>query len=335
MKVGVIGITGYTGQELVRILDRHPHFNLIELGARVEKVTPLRNIVPAFRHTQYNVVPVKAPEDIPLAAEAYFLALPHSTAMEYANYLIQKGKIVIDLSADFRFPDTGVYEHHYGHHPFKELNKKAVYGLSEINRNQIKDARLIANPGCYPTSILLGAYPLARRGLITSLIADSKSGLTGAGHNPKPANIYCAVNENFKAYNINRHRHQPEIETMINQFSPEPVEHLVFAPHLVPMNRGIFSTLYITLKQEVTREILREMYLEEYEKEPFIRLIPDSEDVETQAVAYSNFCDLKVISTGWTVIVLSAIDNLGKGAASQAVHNLNIICGIPEPTGLL
>ncbi len=335
MKVGIIGITGYTGQELIKILDTHPGFELVELGARLTETTPVGEVLPAFRHMDYKITPIKAPSDIPLAAEAYFLALPHSTAMEYAHYLTEKDKIVIDLSADFRFPDTALYKKHYGVHHFPELNDRAVYGLPELFRDKIKQSRLVANPGCYPTGIILGAYPLTRRGLVDSLIADSKSGVSGAGHHPKAANVFCAVNENLKAYKINEHRHQPEIKTILNTVSPQAIERCLFSPHLVPMNRGIFSTLYISLNQPASLQDVQEMYTEDYKNEPFIRLVSRDQDVETRSVAHTNFCDIKILANEWTVIILTAIDNLGKGAATQAVHNLNIIASIPETTGLL
>lgn len=334
MKVGIIGITGYTGQELIRILDRHPVFDIVELGARVKELTPLAAIAPSFRHTSYSVHPVHKPHDIPLAADAYFLALPHCTAMEYACYLSENGKIIIDLSADFRFLQTETYEQYYSKHLYPELNTKAVYGMPEIFRDKIKNASLVANPGCYPTSIILGAHPLAKRGLVTRLLADSKSGVSGAGHNPQPGNVFCSVNENFKAYKINSHRHQPEIADILNHISPCPLNDLIFVPHLVPMNRGIFSTLYISLNEALSTETVREIYREDYAGEPFIRIVSDNKEVETGAVLYSNFCDLKMICSGKTAIVLSAIDNLGKGASSQAIHNLNIIAGIPESTGI-
>lgn len=336
MKAGIIGVTGYTGQELIQILDKHPNIELVELGARVEQTCGLKKIAPQLRHLPYQVHPVFKPEDIELIADAYILALPHQTAMEYAKYLTDNDKIVIDLSADFRFQDHQLYEKHYVPHLYPELNKTAVYGLPELFAKEIEQAKLIANPGCYPTSILLGGSPLIRRGLSTSIISDSKSGVSGAGYKPKSGNIYCFTNESMHAYNIGKHRHEPEIKEVFDSIAPMREIDVTFAPHLVPMDRGMLSTLYIQLLSPLKEDIVRSYYEEDYADKPFIRLMDPGESARTKNVIHSNFCDIGIFQPNDNLVVItSAIDNLGKGASSQAVHNLNLVAGFKETAGLL
>jgi len=335
MKVGIIGVNGYTGQTLLKILHSHPVFEITELTARVESEIHIREISQEFYHYDYYVYPVFKPEDIKLNADAYFLALPHKTAMEYAKFLYDNGKIIIDLSADFRFSNLKLYEKYYVKHLYPELSRKSVYGLPELFRSEIAKARLIGNPGCYPTGIILGVYPLLKNTHVIKIIADSKSGTSGAGYKPSISNVFCNVNENFKAYKIGTHRHQPEIKEVLEKVSNKKVD-LIFVPHLVPMDRGILSTIYIELEKDLTIDEIYEMYNVEYSNEPFIRIYDSSHLVATKNVAFTNFCDMGIYKVApANVIIITAIDNLYKGASSQAVQNLNIIAGIDEITGLL
>jgi N-acetyl-gamma-glutamyl-phosphate reductase len=267
-----------------------------------------------------------------------FTALPHKAAMEVVPTFLKLNKKVIDLSADYRLSDPVVYGEWYEPHLNPANLKKAVYGLPEIRRGKIKTAKLVANPGCYPTSIILGLAPLLKSGLVdlSSIIADSASGVTGAGRSAKVDSLYCEVNEGYKAYGVGgTHRHTPEIEQELSLLAGEPLK-ITFTPHLVPMDRGILSTIYATPKKTLTNEAVARLYREFYDGEPFVRVLANGDLPCTAFVRGSNFCDIAPLVDPRTgrIIVISAIDNLGKGASGQAVQNMNLVCGFPETMGL-
>jgi N-acetyl-gamma-glutamyl-phosphate reductase len=271
-------------------------------------------------------------------ADVVFAALPHGHAVPVAGEVLERGKKFIDLGADFRFGRRDVYEQWYKvEHSGEELLEQAVYGLPEIHRDKIRSASLVGNPGCYPTSVILGLAPLLRNGLIDpgSIIIDSKSGVSGAGRGLSLGTHFSEVNENFRAYNVGVHRHTPEIEQELSKLAGEDVV-VSFTPHLTPMNRGILSTMYAGLKQEMTLEQVRSVYEEFYRSEFFVRLLPPGILPQTKAVTGSNHCDIVPVVDPRTgrVVVISAIDNLIKGAAGQAVQNMNLMFGLPETTGL-
>ena len=271
-------------------------------------------------------------------ADLIFTALPHKAAMEVVPTFLKLGKHVIDLSADYRLSDPAVYGAWYEPHLNPANLKKAVYGLPEVRRAKIKGARLVANPGCYPTSIILALAPLLKKGLINTgdIIADSASGVTGAGRSAKVDSLYCEVNEGFRAYGVGGvHRHTPEIEQELSLLAGEPLV-ITFSPHLAPMDRGILSTIYATPRKATTTEKLVKLYQEFYRGEPFVRVLPQGSLPSTAFVRGSNFCDIAplVDQRSGRVIIVSAIDNLVKGASGQAVQNMNIVCGFPETMGL-
>jgi len=272
-------------------------------------------------------------------ADIVFLALPHKVSQEYAPHFFNVGKIVIDLSADFRFDDVSLYEKTYATpHKAKDLNRLAVYGLPELYRDRIKKARLIGNPGCYPTSVILACAPLMKTGWIDpdSIIADSKSGVSGAGRGASAITHYISCNESIRAYAIASHRHTPEIEEILSLVSGKPIK-LQFTPHLTPMDRGILSTVYIDLISDASEDEIRNLYEEFYQEEPFVRVLPQGVLPDTKIVSCTNFCDIgfKLDKRTNRIIVISAIDNLLKGASGQAVQCMNIILDIEERTGLV
>jgi N-acetyl-gamma-glutamyl-phosphate reductase len=277
-------------------------------------------------------------DELAKQADVIFTATPQGLCASLINEEILSGTKVIDLSADFRLKDVAVYEDWYKiEHKAPQYIDEAVYGLCEINREQIKGARLIANPGCYPTCSTLSIYPLAKEGLIdpSTIIIDAKSGTSGAGRGAKTDNLYCEVNENIKAYGVATHRHTPEIEEQLSYASGEKVV-LNFTPHLVPMNRGILITAYASLKQDVTYEEVKAVYDKYYEKEQFVRVLPKDVCPQTKWVEGSNYVDVnfKIDPRTHRIIMMGAMDNLVKGAAGQAVQNMNLLFGLPENTGL-
>jgi N-acetyl-gamma-glutamyl-phosphate reductase len=278
------------------------------------------------------------PERVAEKVDIVFTALPHKAAMEVVPAFLAAGKIVIDLSADYRLHDPEVYAAWYDQHLNPELLSEAVYGLPELRREEISAARLVANPGCYPTSIILGLMPLLKEGLIdtTSIIADSKSGVSGAGRGAKVDSLYCEVNEGFKAYGVGGvHRHIPEIEQELSLLAGMKTI-ISFTPHLVPMDRGILSTIYAAPLNAISPADLQALYAEQYDGEAFVRVLEQGEFPSTAYVRGSNFCDIGVTVDKRTgrIIVVSALDNLVKGAAGQAVQNMNIVCDFPETMGL-
>jgi len=338
LNVAIVGASGYTGLELIRILHCHPQVAVTCLTSEQSAGRKISDIFPTLRGrcdlTLENLEPVRVAEK----ADLIFTALPHKAAMEVVPTFLELGKHVIDLSADYRLSDPAVYGAWYEPHLNPANLKKAVYGLPEVRRAKIKDARLVANPGCYPTSIILGLAPLLKKGLIKTgeIIADSASGVTGAGRSAKVDSLYCEVNEGFRAYGVGGvHRHTPEIEQELSLLAGEQLV-ITFTPHLVPMDRGILSTVYAAPIRPTTTEKLVRLYQEFYSREPFVRVLPPGTLPSTAFVRGSNFCDIAplVDQRSGRVIIVSAIDNLVKGASGQAVQNMNIVCGFPETMGL-
>lgn len=335
VKVGIIGGTGYTGAELLRLLVQHPHAQLEVITSRGEAGKPVAQLFPNLRG--YTDLAFSEPDERALAAcDVVFSATPNGVAMTHARALLDAGIKLIDLAADFRLKDHAVWEKWYGlPHACPELLEEAVYGLPEVNRERIKQARLIANPGCYPTAVQLGFLPLIERRLVDPryLIADAKSGVSGAGRTAHVATLFAEASDNFKAYNVAGHRHAPEIRQGLQAVCGSEVG-LTFVPHLTPMIRGIHATLYARLK--ATDIDLQQVYEQRYENEYFVDVLPANGHPETRSVRGANTCRIAVHrpENGDTVVVLSVIDNLVKGAAGQAVQNMNLMFGLPEHLGL-
>ena len=338
MKVGIIGATGYAGGELVRILAGHPEAKLVRLGSRKNEGEPYSDSYGNIREIVELSLSGEDLGELSEECDVIFTATPQGYLGGVLTEDILKKTKVIDLSADYRIDNVPVYEKWYGiTHQSPQLIKQAVYGLPEIHREDTKGKSLVANPGCFPTCSILSVYPMVKEGIIdlNSIIIDAKSGVSGAGRGAKAANLYCEVNENMKAYGVAAHRHTPEIEEQLSLAAKSPVM-VSFTPHLAPMNRGILATAYATLKKDVTKEEVREIYNSYYEKEQFVRVLPEGKCPETRFVEGSNYCDVNFVVDQRTgrIIMMGAIDNLMKGAAGQAVQNMNILFGLPENTGL-
>lgn len=338
MNVGIIGASGYAGAELARILCNHPEVKLTIATSRQYEGQPLSEVFPNLRGKADIVCENPTVEELSEKADLFFAAVPHKTAMNLVPSLLGAGKKVIDLSADFRLRDVATYENWYQPHSSSQFLEEAVYGLPELYRKKIATCRLVANPGCYPTSIILGLAPLLKAGLLQadSIIADSKSGTSGAGRAASTGTLFCEVHDGFKPYKVGRaHRHTPEIEQELSTLNQSPLI-VSFTPHLLPISRGILSTVYASLAKNITHETIQNLYEEMYTDEPFVRLLPEDTFPATQYVRGSNFCDIsvKIDATTNRVIVMSAIDNIVKGAAGQAVQNMNIMCGYKEDIGL-
>ena len=337
LKVGIYGASGYTGQELLRILIGHPHTDIVAITSRKFKNLAVSEVYPAFAGITDLKYTDSSPENLKSSCEVVFLALPHGEAMKVAPELIAADIKVIDLGADFRLRDVSVYEEWYSRHTSPDLVEKAVYGLPELYRDDLKDANLVANPGCYPTSIILGVAPLLREGLIdpSSIIADSKSGVSGAGRDLQLGSLFCEVNEGFKAYKIGAHRHTPEIEQELGRIAKTALT-ISFTPHLVPVNRGILSTIYADLNNGISASELFDLYDNIYGDERFVRICKPGTLPNLSSVRGSNNCDIGITVDGRTgrVVIVSVIDNLVKGASGQAVQNMNLMYGLPESAGL-
>ena len=338
IKVGIIGATGYAGGELVRILMGHKDAEIKWYGSRSYVDQKYADV---YRN-MFQIVDAKCMDDnmeeLADQVDVIFTATPQGLCASLVNEEILSKTKIIDLSADFRLKDVNVYEEWYKiEHKAPQYIDEAVYGLCEINRDLVKSARIVANPGCYTTCSILTAYPLAKEGLIdmSTLIIDAKSGTSGAGRGAKLPNLYCEVNENIKAYGVATHRHTPEIEEQLGYASGEKVV-LNFTPHLVPMNRGILATEYATLKKKVTYEEVKAVYDQYYAKEKFVRVLDRDVCPETKWVAGSNYVDIgfKIDPRTNRIIMMGAIDNLVKGAAGQAVQNMNLLFGLPEDEGM-
>ena len=338
IKVGIIGATGYAGGELVRILMGHKEAEIVWYGSRIYIDQKYADV---YRN-MFQIVDAKCMDDnieaLADQVDVIFTATPQGFLASVINENILGKTKIIDLSADFRIKDVKVYEKWYGiEHKSPQFIEEAVYGLCEVNRDKVKGARLIANPGCYTTCSILTAYPLAKEGIIDmrTLIVDAKSGTSGAGRGAKVPNLFCEVNENMKAYGVASHRHTPEIEEQLGYASGENVT-ISFTPHLVPMNRGILATEYATLKKDVTGEEVKAIYDKYYADEKFVRVLGEGVCPETKWVEGSNYVDIgfKLDPRTNRIVMMGAIDNLVKGAAGQAVQNMNLLFGLPESEGL-
>ena len=338
IKVGIIGSTGYAGQEIVRLILNHKDAEVVWYGSRsyIDK-----KYYEVFGN-MFRIVDDKCLDDnmeeLAKAVDVIFTATPQGLCAYLVNEEVLNKVKIIDLSADFRIKDVKVYEKWYGlEHKSPQFIDEAVYGLCEINREKIKGARLIANPGCYTTCSILSFYPLLKEGLIdpNSIIIDAKSGTSGAGRGAKVNNLFCEVNENIKAYGVLTHRHTPEIEEQLGYAADEPLK-IIFTPHLVPMNRGILVTGYANLKQPLTYETVRAAYDKYYADEKFIRVLDQNVCPETRWVEGSNYVDVnfKIDERTNRIVVMGALDNIVKGAAGQAIQNMNLIFGLPESEGL-
>ena len=338
IKVGIIGATGYAGGELVRILMGHKEAEIVWYGSRSYIDQKYADV---YRN-MFQIVDAKCMDDnieaLADQVDVIFTATPQGFLASVINENILGKTKIVDLSADFRIKDVKVYEKWYGiEHKSPQFIEEAVYGLCEVNRDKVKGARLIANPGCYTTCSILTAYPLAKEGIIDmrTLIVDAKSGTSGAGRGAKVPNLFCEVNENMKAYGVASHRHTPEIEEQLGYASGENVT-ISFTPHLVPMNRGILATEYATLKKNVTGEEVKAIYDKYYADEKFVRVLGEGVCPETKWVEGSNYVDIgfKLDPRTNRIVMMGAIDNLVKGAAGQAVQNMNLLLGLPESEGL-
>lgn len=338
IKVGIIGATGYAGGELVRILMGHKEAEIVWYGSRSYIDQKYADV---YRN-MFQIVDAKCMDDnieaLADQVDVIFTATPQGFLASVINENILGKTKIVDLSADFRIKDVKVYEKWYGiEHKSLQFIEEAVYGLCEVNRDKVKGARLIANPGCYTTCSILTAYPLAKEGIIDmrTLIVDAKSGTSGAGRGAKVPNLFCEVNENMKAYGVASHRHTPEIEEQLGYASGENVT-ISFTPHLVPMNRGILATEYATLKKNVTGEEVKAIYDKYYADEKFVRVLGEGVCPETKWVEGSNYVDIgfKLDPRTNRIVMMGAIDNLVKGAAGQAVQNMNLLFGLPESEGL-
>lgn len=338
IKVGIIGATGYAGGELARILMGHKDAKIVWYGSRNYIDKKYADVY----QNMFQIVDAKCLDDnmeeLAKKADVIFTATPQGFCASVISEAILADTKIVDLSADFRIKDVDTYEKWYGiQHKSPQFIEDAVYGLCEINREDVKGARLVANPGCYTTCSILTAYPLAKEGLIdmSTLIIDAKSGTSGAGRGAKVGNLYCEVNENIKAYGVASHRHTPEIEEQLGYAAKEDVR-ISFTPHLVPMNRGILATEYATLTKQTTYEEVKAVYDKYYKEEKFIRVLEEGVCPETKWVEGSNYVDInfKIDPRTNRIIMMGAIDNLVKGAAGQAVQNMNLMFGLPESEGL-
>jgi N-acetyl-gamma-glutamyl-phosphate reductase, common form len=337
VKVAIFGASGYTGQELIRILSCHPDVELTAVTSRRFAGQLVTEVFPSLGGLTSLKYQNAAASDIAEICDIVFLALPHGVSMEIAPVFLKAGKRVIDLSADYRLRDVGTYEKWYARHSSAGFIKDAVYGIPELYRPEIRETSLVANPGCYPTSIILGLAPALKNRLldVNTIIADSASGVSGAGREPQTGSLYCEVDGGFKAYKVGKHRHTPEIEQELNVLTGEKFA-ISFTPHLLPVKRGILSTIYATLKKDIALPELHSLYSSFYAGEKFVRICPVASLPNISSVCGSNFCDIGLAVDPRTkrVIIISAIDNLIKGAAGQAVQNMNIICGTKEDAGL-
>jgi N-acetyl-gamma-glutamyl-phosphate reductase len=335
INVGIVGGTGYTGSELLRLLVRHPGVCVVAVTSRADAGTRVDAMFPQLRG-HLDVV-FSEPEQAPLAdCDLVYFATPNGTAMKNAPSLLAAGVRVIDLAADFRLEDQALWERWYGmSHAAPELLADAVYGMPELNRDAIRSARLVANPGCYPTAVTLGLLPLVEADLVDRgrLVADVKSGVSGAGRKASAGLLMAEVGESFKAYSVSGHRHQPEICANIRRATGKEIG-LTFVPHLVPMVRGIEATLYGPLMRRDTD--LQALYEHRYADEPFVDVLPSGDSPETRSVRGTNLCRLSVVEPlgAGILVVQSVIDNLVKGAAGQAIQNMNLMFGFEESTGL-
>lgn len=336
INASVVGATGYTGQELINILLKHPNVRLTGLYSTTDEPKPISSLIARFAKRTELICRKFNVSDAVNKSDVFFLALPHTQAMDVVPGLLKAGKFVIDLSADYRFKDLKIYEKFYNvKHKDKADIAKAVYGLPELYRQKIKDAKLIANPGCYPTCAILALAPFLATSSVEldSLIIDAKSGTSGAGKKAAQELLFSEADEDFRAYKVNTHQHMPEINQELTKLSGEKTE-IIFVPHLLPLKRGILETIYLKTNKKLTTEDALELYRRFYKLEPFVRIKEDGFPC-IKDVAYTNFCDIGIKVFGKDIIIIAAIDNLIKGASGQAVQNLNIMMDYPETSGLL
>ncbi len=337
IKAGIIGATGYAGSELVRILTSHPQVELVSLTSQSYAGKAYSEVYESYRHIPSYICEEEDMEKLADICDVIFMALPHGVASKKVTEDVLKKCKIIDLGADFRLQDIDTYESWYTTHYAKDILPEAVYGLCEINRNKISGRRIVANPGCYTTCSILSMYPLVKEGMVdlASIIIDAKSGATGAGRSLSLGNHYCELNESVKAYKVASHRHTPEIEEQLSYAAGEDIV-INFTPHLIPMDRGILATCYAKLKADYSYEDIRAAYEKHYGNEHFIRLTKEGTFPETKWVKGSNFVDIgfAVDKRTGRVIVIGALDNLFKGAAGQAVQNMNILFGLDETEGI-
>jgi N-acetyl-gamma-glutamyl-phosphate reductase len=336
IKVSIVGATAFTSRELIPMLVRHPDVEIVHLGGRREGAPLVSEVFTSLRGVCDLPVTGLMPEDAPEKPDVTFFTLPHALSHQYVPRYLDAGIKCVDFSADYRFSDLAVYEAHYGEHGDPENVPHAVYGIPELFRDQIAGARLIGNPGCYPTSVALGLAPVARAGLIAGeVMVNSMSGVTGMGNKAQTPAMFCECNEDVRAYKVSGHRHEVEMEQTLQVLTHRHVP-VTFVPHLVPLDRGILSTIVFDVVEPTTTEALTARYAEFYDGEPFMRVCPAGTQPRTKDVAHTNTCDVAVtVRNGTRVIVTSAIDNMRRGAASQAVQNMNCMLGLDERLGIL
>ena len=334
-KIGIVGATGYTGAELVRISLNHPQVEITSLTAKIEKSQPFSKIFPHFENAPDMQCEVfENAKQVADKVELVFLAVPHTVALKLVPQFLDKGIKVIDLSADYRFDNADTYEKWYEvKHSHSQLLKEKIYGLPELYRDKVKKAKLIANPGCYPTSVILGAYPLIKMGLVKEVLVNSLSGVSGAGRAANLSLIFPEIEGNLKAYKIGTHRHQPEMEEQLSKITGSAVK-VTFVPHLVPIARGILTTMYIKLAKLANKDKILQSYQDAYKNEPFVQVLPETQSPQIKMVKGTNNCQISVVVKDDLAIVVSAIDNLIKGASGQAVQNMNLMYGWDEKEGL-
>lgn len=338
IKVGIIGASGYTGSELIRILAQHPQAEITAITSRTHEGKRLEEVFPGFAGWDG---PVFSGSDSPESVQGcnmVFLAVPHGVAMKLTPALLAANQKVIDLGSDFRFRDPATFETWYKHqHSEPELSKQAVYGLPELHRKEIRDAKVVGNPGCYPTSAILGIYPALKENLIdpAQIIIDSKSGISGAGRKAEISNLYPEMFANFKAYTVTGHRHTPEMEQELSLIANREII-VSFTPHLLPISRGILSTIHLKLSKRATSADVEGIYQAAYQCEPFVKVLREPVLPEIKAVAGTNYCHIAVRVDERTqqLIIVSIIDNMIKGASGQAVQNMNLMFDLPEAMGL-
>ena len=336
IRAGILGATGYAGVELARLLLRHPNVALAAAGSVSFEGQALSDVYPSLR--EICDLPCGTTDEVLAASDVVFAALPHGLSQDTAAVCMAAGKKFIDLGADFRLDDPAEYERWYGcEYRVPALHQKAVYGLPELFRDQIRGREIVGNPGCYPTSVALGLAPALRAGLVDpkGIVIDAKSGTTGAGRKLTQGGHFPECNEAFSAYKVAQHRHTPEIEQTLSKLAGEKAT-VTFVPHLLPVNRGILSTIYAHLTPGVTLAGVREAYQKAYSGERFVRLLPEGRGVDIRNVKCSNYCDIQLYADEHTglLIVTSVIDNMVKGAAGQAIQNMNLLFDLPEETGL-
>ncbi len=336
-KIAIIGASGYTGGELIRILSGHPGMVVTVITSREHQGKPLGEVFPHLR--VFNDLVFEPPDyqAIRGRVDAAFTALPHQASMQAVAELSASDIPVVDLSADFRFTDADVYAAHYAVHTHPHLLAKSAYGLPEVYRDVITGSRIVGNPGCYPTSAIIGLYPLLKESAVdpAHIIIDAKSGVSGAGRGPSLLTLYTEISEGLHAYKVGSHRHAPEIKEILTDIARTQVG-ITFTPHLIPMNRGILSTIYVTATRTADAREIRMIFSDYYGKEPFVRLLPDGIFPDTAWVRGSNFADIGLFTDPDTgrIIVITAIDNLVKGAAGQAIQNMNLLLNLEETTGI-